>query len=39
MKYKHVWSVNGTSYSGDKTLPISEKKKGLSFDDFAVPVK
>ena len=31
MKYKHAWSVNGTSYSGDWTLPILEKK---SFDDL-----
>ena len=39
MKYKHVWSLNGTSYSGDYTLPILEKKKDLSFDDLAGPVK
>ena len=40
MKYKHVWSVNGTSYSGDQTLPILEKKvKDLSFDALAGPVK
>ena len=36
MKYKHVWSVNGTSYSGDWTLPILGKE---SFDDLAGPVK
>ena len=30
MKYKHVWSANGTSYSGHWPLPIVEKK-GLKF--------
>ena len=41
MKYKHVWSVNGTSYYGDYTLSILEKKKkkDLSFHDLAGPVK
>ena len=41
MNYKHAWSVNGTSYSGDYTLPILEKKKkkDLSFDDLAGRVK
>ena len=31
--------MNGTSSSGDYTLPILEKKKDLSFDDLAGPVK
>ena len=31
--------MNGTSYSGDYTLPILEQKKDLSFDDLADPVK
>ena len=39
MKQKHVWSVNGTSYAGDKASPILEKKKDSSFDNLAGPVK
>ena len=40
MKYKHAWSVNETSYSGDYILPsLEKKKKDLSFDDLAGPVK
>ena len=31
--------MNGTSSSGDYTLPILEKKKDLSFYDLAGPVK
>ena len=38
MKYKHVWSVNGTSYSGEWTLPNWAEKKDLSFEDLAGPV-
>ena len=39
MKYVHVRSVNGTSYSGDYTLLSFREKKDLSLEDLAGPVK
>ena len=39
MKYIHVRSVNGTSYSGDYTLLSFREKKDLSLEDLAGPVK
>ena len=40
MKYKHVWSLNGTSYSDWRLdLAYFREKKDLSFDDLAGPVK
>ena len=39
MKYIHVRSVNGTSYSGDYTFLSFREKKDLSLEDLAGPVK